>query len=230
MPEGRRLLTRLVLRIVPAQLIMIAVLFLSAGTLEFWPGWAYIGLFLASTVFHVVYLQRLDPQLLERRLLNREKIGRQKTIMRLMKLVFGLILVLCGLDHRFGWSRSFWGPVPWWLMLVSLALIAGCQHVFLRVLVANRFAASIIQVEAGQTIADTGPYRWVRHPMYSAGIVQSLCTPAALGSLVVLPAGMLVIAILVCRLLNEENVLRRDLPGYAGYCQRTRYRLIPYIW
>ena len=95
---------------------------------------------------------------------------------------------------------------------------------------ANPFAASVIQVEARQTIADTGPYRLIRHPMYAGTIVLWFALPLALGSLVALPAFVLLIPLFILRLLNEEKILRRDLPGYAEFCQRTRYRLIPFVW
>jgi protein-S-isoprenylcysteine O-methyltransferase Ste14 len=94
---------------------------------------------------------------------------------------------------------------------------------------ANRFAASIIQVEAGQTIAAVGPYRLVRHPMYLGVIVTWLATPLALGSDITLPVFALVIPIIIFRLLNEENMLRRELPGYAEYCRHNRCRLIPFV-
>jgi protein-S-isoprenylcysteine O-methyltransferase Ste14 len=95
---------------------------------------------------------------------------------------------------------------------------------------ANRFAARIVQVEAGQIVADTGPYRFVRHPMYAASSVMSCCAPLALASWVALPAFILFIPLLIARLLNEEQILRRDLPGYTDYCRRTRYRLVPFVW
>ena len=230
LPAQRSLLSRLATRILPAPPVLMAVLFIPAGTLNFWQGWAYLGLYLAASLSMVVYFYRRAPQLLERRLLRKEKIGQQKIILLLLKLHFGLVLVLCSLDQRRGWTRDWLEPVPAWLTLLALASIAGCQVIFIWVMDANRFAASIIQVEAGQTIADTGPYQFVRHPMYAAGIVQSCFTPLALGSFVVWPVFVLFIPILVWRLLNEEEKLRRDLPGYAKYCQRTRYRLIPHVW
>jgi len=98
------------------------------------------------------------------------------------------------------------------------------------VLNANRFAASIIQIEAGQVVADTGPYRLVRHPLYAVSLAVWFWIPLALGSWVALPVTLLIIPFLVWRLLNEEEMLRRDLPGYAEYCQRIRYRLIPMVW
>jgi hypothetical protein len=103
-----------------------------------------------------------------------------------------LSIVLSGCDFRFGWSRAFPGPVPWWLALLALFLVLGGHILIFLVLKANRFAASIIQVEAGQAVIDTGPYRFVRHPMYSAIAAVWLCTPLALGSFVAIPAGALI--------------------------------------
>ncbi len=210
--------------------IAVAVLLLVPGTAKYWQGWAFMSVNLVVTVAFCTYLYQLDPQVLERRLLRKEKVGAQKIVLFLMKEVSVIFYLLCGLDNRFGWSRAFIGPVPWWLTLLALACYAGGYLQFFPVMKANRFASSIIQVEAGQTIADTGPYRLVRHPMYAIGIFLWFWMPLALGSFVVLPVAMLIIPILMFRLLNEEKFLRRELPGYAEYCQRTRYRLIPFVW
>jgi len=212
------------------QLALAILLFLPAGTLKFWQGWAFIVVNLAATLLFCIYFYKHDPQLLERRLLTKEKIGAQKFIMLLLKLVSAIAYILCGFDFQFGWSRAWLAPVPWWLTLLALALYLVCYLLFIPVLNANRFAASVIQVEAGQTVAGTGPYRIVRHPMYSVSLGIWFCLPLALGSFVVLPVAALMVPILIFRLLNEEKFLRRELPGYSEYCQRTRYRLIPLVW
>ena len=106
----------------------------------------------------------------------------------------------------------------------------GCWLLIIWVITVNRFAAGVIQIEAGQPVVSTGPYRRVRHPMYSVMSVMFLFIPLALGSYFALPAFVFLIPLLVLRLLNEEKVLGRELPGYAEYCQRTRYRLIPFVW
>ena len=230
MPDGRRLISRMVRLGFVGQLALAVLLFVPAGTLNFWQGWAFIAVNLAATFGFCAYYYQHDPQLLERRLLRREKIGAQKFIMLLMRLVAAGAYMLCGFDCRFGWSRDSLVPVPWWLTLLALALYLGCYLLFIPVFDANRFAASIIQVESGQTVADTGPYRLVRHPLYSVSLVIWLCVPLALGSFVVLPVAALLIPILSFRLLNEEKFLRQELPGYSEYCRRTRHRLIPFVW
>lgn len=229
-PARPKSLAGAILGILPLPLILMLALFIPANTWNFWQGWAYLAGHCAYALVFVVYFHYRDPQLLARRMLRKEKVVQQKVVLLLLKLNFALVLMLSGFDHRFGWSQRWLAPVPAWLTLLALALIAGSQVLFIRVMIANRFAASVIQVEAHQTIADTGPYRFVRHPMYAVGIAQNCLTPLALGSFIVWPVFILLIPILIWRLLNEEKVLRRDLPGYAEYCERTPYRLVPRIW
>jgi protein-S-isoprenylcysteine O-methyltransferase Ste14 len=207
-----------------------ALLFVPAGTLNFWQGGAFLAVTLGFSVWFVIYFYKRDPQLIERRLLKAEKIREQKLLQIASHVLSPVFFVLPGLDYRFGWTREWLGPVPAWLTLLALALILGCQCLIFWVVNVNRYAARIIQVEPGQTVADTGPYRVVRHPMYSATVVIWLAAPLALGSMVAWPAFALIIPLIIFRLLNEEKILRRDLPGYAEYCQRTRHRLIPFVW
>jgi protein-S-isoprenylcysteine O-methyltransferase Ste14 len=212
------------------QFLLAALLFVSAGTLKFWQAWTFLILNLMLLLGLVVYFYKRDPQLLERRLLTREKVSEQKFIMLGWKMSSAISFLLPGLDYRFDWSRAFFGPVPWWLTLLALSVILGCHLWLFSVLKANRFAASIIQVEAGQTVTAAGPYRFVRHPMYLGSVVSWLAAPLALASFVALPAFALIIPIIVFRLLNEEKILRRELPGYSEYCRRTPCRLIPFVW
>lgn len=230
MPDATDLKVRLVRRMLLTLLLVPTLLFWSAGTFNFWQGWAFLILALGFPIGMMVYFYQHDPEILARRTLTREKLGAQKIIMLLLRVLYVYALISAGWDYRSGWTRTHTGPVPWWLTLLALVVIAGGNFWFVAVLKANRFASSIIQVESGQTIAAAGPYRFVRHPMYSSVIATWLATPLALGSVVTLPLFALIIPLLICRLLNEEKLLRRDLPGYDEFCRHNRYRLIPFVW
>lgn len=230
MPDGQNLGARMVRRGFVGQLLLAALVLGSAGTLKFWQAWAFMAVNLAATLGFCIYFYQHDRERLARRLLTREKVGAQKFIMGLWKLLSVPAYLLAGYDHRFGWSREFLVAVPWWLTVFGLLLVLAGHLQFFWVMKANRFAASIIQVETGQTVTDTGPYRLVRHPMYSGFALLWLAAPLALGSFVALPVFALALPLLVLRLLNEEKFLRRELPGYAEYCQRTPCRLIPFVW
>ena len=230
MPDRQRLKVRLIRRVFRMHLSTAVVLFIPAGSFAFWQGWAYIGLSLILYFWFILYFYRRDPQTLERRMLTREKNSSQKVIIVLLRLVIGFTLVLAGLDFRCGWTRANFFPVPVWLTVLALMAIAGSQWLFIRILEANRFAASIIQVETGQTIAAAGPYRFIRHPMYLSMTIHWLAAPLALGSIVALATSVFVIPVFILRLLDEERILRRDLPGYADYCRQTRRRFVPFVW
>ncbi len=120
--------------------------------------------------------------------------------------------------------------MPLWLLLLSQVLVLGGFLLVFWVMKVNSFASRTIQVEAGQKVISMGPYRVVRHPLYSGSLVMWLAAPLALGSYIAWPAFVLLIPFYVFRLLNEEEVLRQELPGYSEYCQRTRFRLVPFIW
>jgi len=206
------------------------MLFGPAGTLKYWPGWVFTVMNLLCSLLLCAWFYNKDPQVLERRLLTREKLSAQKWIMQLAKLSYGLAFMLPGFDFRLGWTNRWFGPMPGWFMVLGLSLVLAGYLLMFWVLKANRFAASVIQVEAAQPVVSTGPYQFVRHPLYSGSILVWLGAPLALGSWVSVPAFGLIIPILILRLLHEEKFLGGELPGYADYCRRTRCRLVPGIW
>jgi protein-S-isoprenylcysteine O-methyltransferase Ste14 len=229
MPEKNALAIRAFRPVVTALLILPIVLFIPAHTLKFWQAWAFIAVTVGAGLCITVYYLRRDPEALARRLFRREPLGAHRVIISVIKVVYVCTMILAAMDFGNGWTRGRFGIVPWWISAAALLVIAGADILFVKVLAANRFAASVIQVESGQTIAATGPYRLIRHPMYAGATIRWLATPLALGSLITIPA-FLIIPILVARLLLEENFLGRELPGYPEYCRQTPWRLIPFVW
>jgi protein-S-isoprenylcysteine O-methyltransferase Ste14 len=175
-----------------------------------------------------LYLMKKDPALLARRMRGGpmfEKEGTQRIIMVFTSPGFIALLVVPALDHRFGWSA-----VPVWLVVLGDVLVAiGFYFIFV-VYRENTFTAATIEVAAGQKVITTGPYAVVRHPMYASGSLYVLGTPLALGSYWGFLALAAMAPFLLWRLLDEERMLTRDLPGYAEYQQRVRHRLVPKVW
>ncbi|HYB61964.1 MAG TPA: isoprenylcysteine carboxylmethyltransferase family protein [Methylomirabilota bacterium] len=225
MTGSSRLLTRLILWTIFTLVLFGAALFLPAGTWRFWQAWVYLALTYIFMIPFGIYFYKRDPQMLERRMQMKEKMPEQKLIMRFAKLSFLLAFVLPGFDRRFRWSHE-----PLWLTILAQAIMIVGFLFASSIPIVNRYASRTIQVESGQHLISTGPYRVVRHPMYLGMLATFLFLPLALGSYWSLPVFALIAPILVLRLLNEEKVLRRDLPGYEEYCRQTRFHLIPYVW
>ena len=207
-----------------------AMLFLPAGTFRFWQAWIFLALLLTPMVAASIYFYERDPQLVERRLQSKEKVGEQRLIMKFAKVIFFGAFLLPGFDFRLGWSRRSFGAVPLWLMILSGAIALAGYLVTYWVLDVNSYASRIIQVEKEQRVISVGPYRIVRHPMYFGAVISVLFTPLALGSYWAVPVFALIIPVIVLRILNEENFLRQELAGYPEYCLRTCSRLIPFVW
>jgi len=215
-------------RSVLSLVVFMAMLFIPAGTLQFWPGWLYGFIFAASTTAISVYFLKHDPKLVERRM----KVGpaaeqrpAQKIIMAITLAGFILLIVLPGLDYRWHWSYM----PPWLVLAANVVLVLSFAICFI-VLKQNSYAASTIRVEADQPVVSTGLYAIVRHPLYSGALLLMLVTPPALGSYWTLLVVFALIPVLMWRLLDEERFLKQNLPGYADYCRATRFRLIPLIW
>ncbi len=205
-------------------LVIGVVLFLPAGSLKYWEGWIYWLETFAMMMFFAAYFLKRNPALLARRSQFKEKES-QKSIVRVISFLSVLSFLIPGLDYRFKWSN-----VPIWLIILSNAVvILGFVFIFF-VFKKNSYASTIIQVEEKQPVISTGLYAIVRHPMYTATLLTLLFTPLALGSYWALLGFLLFIPSNVIRLMGEEKVLLRDLPGYEEYCLKTRYRLIPLIW
>jgi protein-S-isoprenylcysteine O-methyltransferase Ste14 len=204
------------------------LLFIPAGTLDYWQGWLFMAVFVGTSGAITVYLAIHDPKLLERRMNvgpRAEKEPAQKIIMVLAMLGFIAVLVFPVLDHRFGWS-----PVPASVSVLGDVLMAlGFLFIFF-VFRENSYGASTIQIAEGQTVVSTGPYALVRHPMYAGGLIMLIGTPLALGSWWGLFAVLLILPVLIWRLLDEERFLRQNLPGYVEYQTKVKYRLLPFIW
>jgi protein-S-isoprenylcysteine O-methyltransferase Ste14 len=209
-------------------IVMGAVLFLPAGTFDYWEAWVFVAVFLLCSLAIAAWLAINDPKLLERRMNvgpAAEKQPTQKLIVALAFLSFAGSAVLPALDRRFGWS-----DVPVSVVILGDVLIALSYVAFYFVFRENTYGAATIQVAEDQRVISTGPYAVVRHPMYSGALVMMLGIPLALGSwwgfLAVVPG----VPVLVWRILDEERFLSGNLAGYTEYKNRVRYRLVPSVW
>jgi protein-S-isoprenylcysteine O-methyltransferase Ste14 len=210
------------------QLLIAVLLFLPAWTLHFWQAWLFCMVFTAAQLTITLYFLRTDPHLIENRLKagpRAESRPAQKLILFFAVILSLALVILPGLDHRFGWSVV---PVPL-VLLGDLGVVAGMSITFF-VFRANTHAAATVKVEENQQVISTGLYGIVRHPMYFGALVVFIATPLALGSFWALLLVPLLFAVLALRLLDEERFLRANLPGYTAYCQKVRLHLIPFLW
>ena len=223
--EHRSILIQAAVKFVLSLVVLGLLIFLPAGTFAFPNGWLFlITLYVLMTVT-LVYLLRKDPELLRKRLQLKERQKEQGSLMKFTAVFFLLAYALPGLDFRFGWSE-----VPTWGVVLGVLVMIFGYALFIEVMRENSYASRIIEIQAGQKLIDTGLYGIVRHPMYAASLLIYLASPFVLGSYYTLLPILLLPVILVIRIRNEEKLLLTELPGYAAYREKVRYRLIPGIW
>ena len=205
--------------------IVMALLFIPAGTLSYWQAWLFIGILFVPMLIVGIILMSRNPELLRKRLDAKEKEGEQKSVVAMSSLLFVAMFVSAGLNYRFGgWI------LPDWLVIAAAVVFLLGYAMYAEVMRENVWLSRTVEVQDNQQVVDTGLYGIVRHPMYSATLILFLTMPLVLASPWSFVIMLLYVPIVVKRIHNEETVLKQELGGYKEYIQRIRYRLIPFVW
>ncbi len=208
--------------------VLFALIFAPEWSLHAIAPWVFLATFMVGSSASTAWLFAHDRALLERRLAMGER-GEPRTKQKIIQSILGLAFVgmLAGsaVDRRAGYSH-----VPLVASLVADGFVLLGFFFVMLVFRANTFTSAVVEVAKDQTVVTTGPYAIVRHPMYSSAALLVFATPIALGSwLAEVFAAILMIGVVV-RLLDEERLLVEELPGYANYKTKTRWRLVPFVW
>lgn len=208
-----------------AFIFVAALLFIPAGSLDYYNGWLFLcSLFIPMSLV-MIYLVVKDPALLEKRMKTDEKEKTQKVYLVLSILATIATFAIPGFDYRYQWSF-----VPVWLVAISTVFMITGYIVFFMVMKQNSYASRVVEIQEEQKLIDTGLYSIVRHPLYFGAIILYGFTPLVLGSYYALIPMVLIPLLLAVRIINEEKVLLSGLKGYDEYMKKVKFRLIPFIW
>ncbi len=202
------------------------VLFLSAGTLDWAEAWIFLGLWLAGGLTSGLTLARTNPEIVQERMrspLQRDQKSWDKPFIIAIFGGFILLYVVAGFDAK----RFAWSDMPVALEVLGAIGFVFAIYVFHIVMRENAYASAVVKIDAerGHKVISTGPYTWVRHLMYSGALFYFLGTPLLLGSWCAFALGLALIAVIALRAVREERMLAAELPGYADYARRVKYRL-----
>lgn len=219
------LLVEALVKYLAGVVMVAAMIFLPAGSLNYWQGWLLMGvLFVPIFVVGVVMMFR-SPELLTKRLRAKEGDSRQSWVVRLSGLLFVANFLLAGLNWRYQWLL-----IADWVVWVAAVIFVLCYILYAEVLRENAYLSRTIEVQSGQKVVDTGLYAVVRHPMYTATTLLFLAMPLVLASPLSFVVMLLYLPLIIQRIRHEEALLERELEGYGDYMRRVRYRLLPFIY
>lgn len=221
----KELFFQAIIKFVLGVVVIGILLFLPAGSFQYWNAWLFMGILFVPMFLAGIVLIFKNPVLLRKRLQAKEQQKEQSLVIKLSGLMFLAGFVIAGLNFRFQWivlpDQVVWtGAV---LFLLSYLLYA-------EVLRENTYLSRTVEVQEGQKVIDTGLYGIVRHPMYSATLILFLSMPIVLGSIISFVIFLTYPVIIAKRIRNEEEVLAKELDGYAAYREKVKYRLIPFVW
>ena len=220
-----RLFFQALIKFLFGALIVGLLMFLSAGTIDFWNGWLFMGLLFIPMFIAGIIMFFKSPALLRRRLNAKEESEEQKQVILYSGLMFIFGFVLAGFNYRFEWII-----LPNAVVIVASIVFLISYILYAEVLRENEFLSRIIEVQENQTVVDTGLYGIVRHPMYAITILLFLSMPLVLGSIISFLIFLIYPVVIIKRIKNEEKFLEKNLQGYTEYKQKVKYRLIPFVW
>ena len=206
-------------------LIVGALLFIPAGTLNYPNGWLFISLLFIPMFIVGIILIFKDPDLLKKRLNAKEEESEQKLVLLVSGLMFISSFAIAGLNFRFNWSE-----LPQIIIIIACMLFLLAYIMYGEVLRENKYLARTVGVENNQKVIDSGLYGIVRHPMYTSTILLFLTIPLILGSIYSFMICLIYPIILSFRIRNEEEFLEKELDGYKEYKQKVKYKILPFIW
>ena len=207
-------------------LIVVGVLlFVPAGTLDYWQGWLFVALLFVPMFIAGVVLIFRNPELLRKRLEAKEEEKEQKWVVALSGLLFISMFVVAGLNRRY-----LWWMLPDWAVYSAAVLFLVGYLLYAEVLRENVWLSRTIEVQEHQKVVDTGLYGIVRHPMYAATLILFLTMPLVLASPWAFVIMLFYIPVIDKRIRNEEMVLEEGLEGYKEYKKRVRYKVVPFVW
>lgn len=201
------------------------LLFIPAGSLNYWNGWLFIGLLFIPMFIAGIILMKKNPKLLKKRLNAKEKEEEQKQVIVFSGLMFLTGFIISGLNYRFNWIK-----IPNIVVIISSILFVVAYILYAEVLRENIYLSRTIEVQKNQKVIDKGLYGIVRHPMYAVTILLFLTMPLVLGSVISFLIFLVYPIIIAKRIKNEEEVLEKDLQGYTEYKKKVKYKIIPFIW
>ena len=228
-PDLSKAIRKRFTQVIVQTLLMGAILFISAGTLNWLMAWLMMGFYVIMLAVNAIFMMRRNPEMVAERAEVKEGTkGWDKVLTSILALFWLLILLVTGLDKRFGWSPE----IPVYIQLIAFVLLMFGYSFSSWAMISNPFFSGTVRIqeERGHVVATSGPYRYIRHPGYSGWILANLATPVALGSLWGLVPGVLAAILFVIRTAKEDQTLQEELDGYQAYSEQVHYRLVPGIW
>ena len=222
---NKQLFIQAITKYIAGVLLVGALIFLPAGTVDFRNGWILMAVLFVPMFLAGLVMMKKNPELLRKRLDAREKESEQKEVVALSGLMFLAAFILAGLNYRFKWMI-----LPDAVVYIGAVVFLLSYLLYAEVLRENTYLSRTIEVQENQKVIDTGLYGIVRHPMYMATVFLFLSMPLVLGSLISFVVMLGYLPIIAKRIRNEEEVLEEGLKGYKEYKQKVRYKVIPYIW
>ena len=222
---NKSLFLKAIIRYISGVILVGILLFVPAGTLNYWNAWLFMGILFVPMLIAGIILMLKNPMLLKSRLDVKEKEKDQKYVILYSGLMFLSGFIIAGLNYRFSWII-----IPNIIVIISLILFVISYILYAEVLRENTYLSRTIKVQENQKVVDTGFYSIVRHPMYSITIILFLTMPLILGSIISFIIFLVYPFIIFKRIKNEEMLLEKELKGYTEYKKKVKYRLIPFVW